>query len=171
MSRRDFERTSVVLSRLTEDDLLEAAQQEEKGQPISNPRVIVLRKMVQVSMQKVMGSDASRALNRSRMWSTSLFLNPVNLWMTLNFVDRHDPICQVFAGENIDMDKAATRFFFFLANTIFETLFGFAPQARTGQGRMGTLGLGQAYYGMVEAQGRGSLHLHMLMWLRNSPNA
>lgn len=192
MSRADYERTSATLSELTEADLVKAAHEEETGQSFSDPRVTLLRKMVQVTMQKVMGSDASRALNRSKMWSTSLYLNPVNLWMTLNFVDRHDPICQVFAGQDIDMDNlqnatglsahqravnvakdpyAATQFFFFLANTILETLFGFTPKARTGEGRMGVLGQGSAYYGMVEAQGRGSLHLHMLMWLCNSPNA
>ncbi|KAF8603659.1 hypothetical protein BDV93DRAFT_442049 [Ceratobasidium sp. AG-I] len=192
MGRKDFDRTSAILTQLTEADLTKATQEEETGRSFSDARIVLLRKTVQVTMQKVMGSNASRALNRSKMWSTSLYLNPVNLWMTLNLVDRHDPICQIFAGENIDMDNlqgmlglsaqdrarnvaedpfAAAQFFFFLANTILETLFGFTPHARTGDGRMGALGLGNAYYGMVEAQGRGSLHLHMLMWLRDSPHA
>lgn len=192
MGRKDFDRTSAILTQLTESDLTKATQEEERGCMFSDARISLLRKTVQVTMQKVMGTNASRALNRSKMWSTSLYLNPVNLWMTLNLVDRHDPICQVFAGENIDMDNlqdvlspsaqdrarnvaedpfAAAQFFFFLANTILETLFGFAPKGTSSEGRMGALGMGNAYYGMVEAQGRGSLHLHMLMWLRNSPHA
>lgn len=32
----------------------------------------------------------------------------------------------------------------------------------------GILGPVQTYYGMVEAQNRGSLHLHAFIWLKNS---
>ncbi|KDN43279.1 hypothetical protein RSAG8_06246, partial [Rhizoctonia solani AG-8 WAC10335] len=140
-------------------------------------------------MQKVMGSDGSRALNRSNIWSISLYLNPVNLWITLNFIDHHNPICQVLAGQKIDIDNlsqvlnlsaqsrainvaqdpfAATQFFFFLAKTGLTTLFGFATDNRLGEIKMGELGKGNAYFGAVEAQGRGNLHLH-LMWLANPP--
>ncbi|KAG8706406.1 hypothetical protein FRC08_001079 [Ceratobasidium sp. 394] len=133
-----------MLSSLTMENLQKAADEEEKGVVSSDRRILVLRKMVQVTLQKVMGTDASRVLNRSKIWSTSLYLNPMNLWMTLNFIDRHDPICQVFVGENINMDDlstllsahqraknvaqdpyAATQFFFFLAQTVLRTLFGF----------------------------------------------
>ncbi|KAG8700858.1 hypothetical protein FRC09_005711 [Ceratobasidium sp. 395] len=192
MSRRDFDRVCATLSKLTPEALKKAAAEEEKGLTISDPRVMLLKKLTRATLQKVMGSDASRALNRSKIWSTSLYLNPVNLWMTLNFIDRHDPICQVFAGENINMDDlsshlapsshqraknvaedpfAATQFFFFLANTVLKTLFGFSTDKRLGENRIGELGLGNAYFGVVEAQGRGSLHLHLMMWLANSPNA
>jgi hypothetical protein len=181
-----------MLSTLNAEDLQKAADEEERGGRATDPRIMVLRKMVQVTLQKVMGTDASRALNRSKLWSTSLYLNPMNLRMTLNFVDQHDPICQIFAGENIDMDDlggivrlsaherakkvaqdpfAATQFFFFLAKTILSTLFGFNADGRTGPNRMGELGVGSAYFGVVEAQGRGSLHLHLVMWLANSPDA
>lgn len=109
-SRKDFDKSSAVLSELTEENLSKAAQDEEQGKMSSNPRVSLLRKCVQVTMQKVMGSNASWALNRSKIWSTSLYLNPANLWITLNFIDRHDPICQVFAGEDIDMDNFKPTF-------------------------------------------------------------
>jgi uncharacterized protein YfiM (DUF2279 family) len=192
MTRQDFDRFSAALSILTPEDLIKASEEEEKGLISSDPKIRLLRRVVQVAQQKVMGSDASQALNRSKIWSTSLYLNPMNLWMTLNLVDRHDPICQVFAGKDIDMENlagvlglsaqeraqtvaedpyAATQFFFFLANTILETLFGFAIKSRAASNAMGALGLGNAYFGAIEAQGRGSLHLHLVMWLQNSPNA
>jgi hypothetical protein len=192
MSRRDFDRVCAMLSTLTPEDLKRAADDEEQGTLCTDSRIMALRKMVQVTLQKVMGTDASRALNRSKIWSTSLYLNPMNLWMTLNFVDRHDPICQIFAGEHVNMDDlsgvlrlsanerarnvakdpfAATEFFFFLARTIIKTLFGFNADGRGGPNRMGELGVGNAYFGVVEAQGRGSLHLHLIMWLANSPDA
>ncbi|CCO35196.1 DNA repair and recombination protein pif1,mitochondrial [Rhizoctonia solani AG-1 IB] len=192
MSRRDFDRVCGAVGQLKADDYRKAALEEEKGNLTGDPKLALLKKAIRVTMQKVMGSDASRALNRSKIWSTSLFLNPVNLWITLNFIDRHDPICQVFAGENIDLDNldrvlnlsaqqrainvaqdpfAATQFFFFLAKTVLKTLFGFATDSRVGENQMGELGIGSAYFGAVEAQGRGSLHLHLMMWLANSPDA
>jgi Helitron helicase-like domain at N-terminus len=36
---------------------------------------------------------------------------------------------------------------------------------------MGIFGLVSAYFGVIEVQGRGSLHVHMLLWLKNAPNA
>ena len=39
------------------------------------------------------------------------------------------------------------------------------------QSRKGVLGLVSGYFGVVEAQGRGSLHTHMLVWLKHVPNA
>ena len=34
----------------------------------------------------------------------------------------------------------------------------------------GLFGQCEAYYGMVEAQGRGTLHCHLLLWLSGNPN-
>jgi hypothetical protein len=36
---------------------------------------------------------------------------------------------------------------------------------------MGILGRISAYFGVVEAQGRGTLHVHMLLWLEDAPNS
>jgi len=35
----------------------------------------------------------------------------------------------------------------------------------------GIFGKIQSYIGMVEVQGRGTLHLYILLWLKNAPNA
>ena len=35
-------------------------------------------------------------------------INPPSLWITINPSDLHDPIAQIFAGEDIDMDKFAS---------------------------------------------------------------
>ncbi|KAG8689870.1 hypothetical protein FRC11_000092, partial [Ceratobasidium sp. 423] len=188
----DFDHVTAAVGQLKPEDYQKASQDEKKGVHNQDPRVGLLKKAIRVTMQKVMGTDASRALNHSKIWSTSLYLNPVNLWITLNFIDRHDPICQVFVGEQIDMDDlsrvlnlsatnrainvaqdpfAATQFFFFLANVVLKTLFGFATDNQLAENEVGELGKGNTYFGAVEAQGRGSLHLHLMMWLANSPDA
>jgi hypothetical protein len=35
---------------------------------------------------------------------------------------------------------------------------------------MGILGFVNGYFGVIEAQGKGSLHVHMLLWLKHAPN-
>jgi len=60
---------------------------------------------VQASASRVLGSDQTRIRLRSQIWSTSIYLNPPSLWITINPCDLHDPIAQIFAGEEIDIDN------------------------------------------------------------------
>ncbi|KIO01480.1 hypothetical protein M404DRAFT_961993 [Pisolithus tinctorius Marx 270] len=39
------------------------------------------------------------------IWGTCLMLGGPLLWLTINPVDLHNPIAQVFAGENIDLNQ------------------------------------------------------------------
>lgn len=48
---------------------------------------------------------------------------------------------------------------------------GIHTSNRQAESRMGIFGYVSGYFGVIEAQGRGSLHVHMLIWLRNAPNA
>ena len=54
---------------------------------------------------------------------------------------------------------------------MLETLFGIRILPQQIESRLGILGFVNGYFGVVEAQGRGSLHVHMLLWLRHAPNA
>lgn len=193
MRRKDFDRASQLFSTLTRDDLAAAADAEQNGRKIDNPKILLLRRLIHCAGAKVMGSDASRASYRSEIWSTALYLNPPSIWLTINPTDLHDPLVQVLAGEQIDMDDfratmgpdrerraenvardpyACAEFFNFLINLILEKLLGIQANGhRKVTTSMGALGRVTGYYGVVEAQGRGSLHLHMLLWLENAPSA
>jgi hypothetical protein len=192
MRRKDFEKAARLFSDLTQDDLAAAAEAELKGRPITNPKILLLRRLIHCAGAKVMGSDTSRAAYRSQIWSTMLFKNAPSLWITINPNDLHDPIVQVLLGENIDMDNflatagpdrqqraeniakdpyACAEFFHFLITLILEKLFGIKACGRKVNTTMGILGRVSAYYGVVEAQGRGSLHLHMVVWLENAPSS
>ena len=39
------------------------------------------------------------------------------------------------------------------------------------QSGLGILGRVSAYFGTVESQGRGTLHLHLIVWLKDAPNS
>ena len=192
MDRRTFEREARTISSITSQKLEEAAAQEEKGLPISDQSVRLLKKHIHATASRIQGSDQSRYRLRSQIWSTSTVLGPPSLWITINPSDLHNPIAQVFAGEEIDMDKfmatlgpdkakrakniaddpyAAAKFFHFMISTILETLFQIKvtpAQVKTGVGVFGGV---TAYFGTVESQGRGTLHLHILIWLKDVPSS
>ena len=119
-------------------------------------------------------------------------MRPPSLWLTINPLDYEDPVAQILAGENIDMDSfsdvmgpdpskraknmaddpyASVSFFNFIIRTTIVTLFGVQTSRCQVESRKGIFGLVNAYFGVVEAQGRGLLHVHMLLWLKHAPNA
>lgn len=191
MQGRLFEREARVVSSVTTEKLEQAKSDEEKGLPISDEAVRALKKHVYATAARVSGSDQSRYRLRSQIWSTSTVLGPPSLWITINPSDLHDPIAQVFAGEDIDMDNfmatlgpdkakraknvaddpyAAAKFFHFMISTILETLFQVEVTAAQVKSKMGVFGCVTAYFGTVESQGRGTLHLHLLVWLKDVPS-
>ena len=191
MHRRDFERDALAISTLTVADLKQAEKEEAAREPISNPRVKLLRNHVFATAGRVKGSDRVRALYRGQIWGTCLKLGGPSLWTTINPSDIHDPVVQIFAGEEIDMDNfmktlgpdsnrraanvardpyAASKYFFFIIDAVLRTLFGITITKDQVHTTMGLLGRIASYFGVVEAQGRGSLHVHMLIWLDDTPN-
>jgi len=132
-----------------------------------------------------------RASYHSQVWGTTLKLRGPSLWITINPSDTHNPVVQILAGKQIDMDNllviagpdsdhqarnvandpyAASKYFFFIINTVLCTLFGITAKRNRIFTTMGLLGHLKAYFGVVEAQGQGTLHLHMLLWLEDTPN-
>ena len=137
---------------------------------------------------RVMGSDQSRYQLRSQIWSTSVVLGPPTLWITINptqadlHESNYDPIAQVFAGANINLDQfspdvgpdasnrtktiaadpyAAAKFFHFIISTILETLFGVHVTEFQVRSQTGILGRLSSYFGTVESQGRGTVEIDM----------
>jgi hypothetical protein len=94
-----------------------------------------------------------------------------------------------FAGDEIDLDKmtlnsvpdyfdqscliaknpaVAARFFNVYMKAFISEILGYDPKQEDLEG--GILGVVKASYGCVEAQGRGTLHCHMLIWLEGGLN-
>ena len=66
---------------------------------------------------------------------------------------------------------ASASFFHVMINAILQHLLGITGQNKTKscQIETGILGKINGYIGTVEAQGQGTLHLHMILWLKGSP--
>ncbi|CAF3989282.1 unnamed protein product, partial [Adineta steineri] len=124
---------------------------------------------------RVMGSAYSRMALRTRIHSLIYNQCLPNILMTLNPADIHSPIALYFAGVKLDLDNiqmeqllntykraeiiashpvATAKFFHLLITNILETIIV-----------DGVLGPIKAYFGTVQSQGRGFLHLHLLIWL------
>ena len=193
MKRTDFTRQINLISTITPDDLKKASEEETRKVRFSNPAVQALRGQLATVRTRVKGTDESRQHVRSKIWGTNLVSNPPTLWITINPADTQDPIAQVFAGAEIDLDNfcntggpnsverarniaedpfSSAKYFHFVVKCVLEILFGITKR---GSGRMdrkeGIFGKVQNYVGTVEAQGRGTLHLHMLLWLTDAPTA
>ena len=193
MKKGSYFRHQNILSTITADDLTKASREETRGVPFSNPAVRALRSQLKAVKTKVQGSDESRISIRGKIWGTNLLHNPPSIWVTINPADTQDPIAQVLAGADIDLDNfcktagpdsidratnmasdpfASANFFHLMIKTILECLFGIS-KGRNGIviRKEGIFGFIKSYVGTVEAQGRGSLHLHMLLWLDGAPTA
>jgi hypothetical protein len=176
---------------LKPSDLMQAAGEESRRVPFSNDAVKNLRRHITSIRSKVMGTDESRVGIRSKIWSLTAQIGPPSLWITLNPSDTGDPIAQVLTGADIDLDQfidalgpnattrsnliasdpyAAAKYFHFIIDTILELLFGIRVRRHEHiRRRAGIFGTMKAYIGSVEAQGRGTLHFHMIGWLKGAP--
>jgi hypothetical protein len=107
INRSSFRTLEPVIAKLTSADLKRASAEETRRVPFSNPSVRALRTQLTAVRSNVMGTDESRTQIRSKIWSTTVVKGPPSLWITINPSDTHDPIAQIFAGQEIDMDAFA----------------------------------------------------------------
>jgi hypothetical protein len=189
ISKTSFLRHERAIRALKPSDFDLAAAEENAHKSFSNPTIQSLRHTLSAVRSKVMGTDESRIKIRSLIWGMCMMKNPPSIWMTINPADTQDPIAQVLCGEDLDLDDfincaharpsdvavasdpyAAASFFHLMVNAILECLLGIKGYKRGQPVRRekGILGIVEAYIGTVEAQGRGTLHLHMVLWLRGA---
>ncbi|KAK0436979.1 uncharacterized protein EV420DRAFT_1487302 [Desarmillaria tabescens] len=193
-SRSSFIKNRAAIMSLTPETLKKASEEEAHRVPFSHPGVRALRKQLSAVRVCVPGTDKSRRSIRSKIWSMNLVFNLPSLWITINPSDMHNPIAQVLAGENIDLDHfvktagpnledrglnmasdpfAATQYFHLVISIVLQELFGIkgATSGSFMSRKEEIFGLVNAYIGAVEAQGQGTLHLHILLWLKGAPSS
>ena len=79
----------------------------------------------------------------------------VNEWWSM---DRHQRA--VFVARN---PGPATQFFDMMIKNVLDIIVHY------GKDGQGSFGESETYYGMVEAQGQGTFHYHMLLWVKGNP--
>lgn len=171
-----------VLERIEKGGTVTACSKEER-------RVLRLMKEVNLVTAKVPGSSASRVNMRNEIRALTMTHGMPSFYITINPADTHNPIVKFLSGENIDIDSMlegdipkyweqsvlissnptiGAKFFNTYLKAFIRTVLGFA--ASESDVEEGILGVVKAHYGCVEAQGRGSLHCHMLVWIEGALN-
>lgn len=188
MSKQCYLRHERAIRSLSSADFAVAGAEEKARKRLSNDTIRSFRKSLTAVRSKVMGTDESCIKIRSLIWGMCMMKNPPSIWLTINPADTQDPIAQVFCGEEIDLDNfvrsidrpsdvavasdpyASASFFHFMVNAILRELLGIqgSKNGRPVQREKGILGTIEAFIGAVEAQGRGTLHLHMVLWLQGA---
>jgi hypothetical protein len=129
----------------------------------------------------VKGSLTSKKYMRNEVWSLISYIGAPSWFITLSPADINHPICIYFADKNITFKPeiyfkktddayrlvtsnpvAAARFFHIMVKNFIKHVLGFETK------HPGFYGKTEAYYGTVEQQGRLTLHLHMLLWIKNA---
>ena len=172
----------TVSERMARGDNTTACNEEER-------RVLQLMREVNGVTSHVPGTPSGRAVMRQEIRALMVDQGLPNFYLTINPADVYNPLVRFLAGDEIDPDNilpedhdylsqarcvasnpaAAAKFFNIYMNAFIYALLGYDSKHRNAEG--GILGKVKAYYGCVEAQGRGSLHCHMLVWVEGGLNA
>ena len=128
------------------------------------------------------GSTTSKKYVRNEIWSLINYLSSPSWYITLSPADIQHPICIYFANSDNKFTPnlpgyddrlrtvcqnpvAGARFFHFMVKTFLEDILAVKSPDKTG-----FYSPTSRYHGMVEQQGRLTLHLHMLLWIKGNLN-
>lgn len=174
--RKDFTRVCEVLRNVGPADLEKALSMEERNYPLNIK--LLLDKVYSIGVS-IPGSQSYLRQRRREIQAMIIRYGPPHFYITLNPADIHSPLLLHLAGEKLDLNSLLFRsatyrsrilaanpvaqalFFDKTIKSIFQILFGFDSE-----NHQGVLGNMQGFYGVYEAQGRGSLHIHSLVWLK-----
>ncbi|PPQ67617.1 hypothetical protein CVT26_006827 [Gymnopilus dilepis] len=150
-------------------------------------RILRILRSITMTTRSLPGSDGYKANMRRQIRSIINAKGAPTLFVTLNPSDVDHPIVRLFGGEDIDVAElyngnmqemdawrrkvyaarnpaASAKFFDLMVQTFIKIIL------KHGTGQRGLYGVCEAYFGAVEAQGKGTLHIHMLIWLRGHPS-
>jgi hypothetical protein len=194
VKRNNFDRIAAQFGTVSSAVVHTVAERVAKGDSVTannaeERRVPALMKEVNIITSHVPGSAQSKFLRRNEIRALMMEMGMPSFYNTINPADIYHPMVKFLAGSEIDLqnlrpqDIADTyvqaraiaknpsltaRFLNRYMKAVISTLLGYDPKQENTEG--GVLGVCEAYYGCVEAQGRGSLHCHMMVWIASALN-
>ena len=176
---------------ITKDDLDEMLKERSEGN-YSNEKMSQISKIVDLFFGKAEFSQSSKSKRRMELKSTIIRYGSPSIYLTISPSDIHHILayttCAQLHDDNFDIIQYLSKiedieneafrkqqtaenpvsiaeFFHILITAITNFLIG--SKNDNNEGIFGEL---SSYYGMVECQDRGSLHIHLLLWIKGSPN-
>lgn len=176
------------LNDITEADIKEAIILKNSNSIIpENHPAKPLMSAIRLVGARTKYSDYFKSNSRSEIMSTIISSGPPALYVTISPLDHRHILAFKFTNKTLDLDSSnlpeslnddqfrlrqaaqnpvsLAEFFHVLISQILNTLIG------GGRNNVGIFGPLQHYYGMVEAQNRGTLHIHLVLWIHGTPNA
>ncbi len=146
---------------------------------ISDPDVKLLLNQIHVVGGNVIGTPYAKRKNRLEIQGGMINLGMPAFWVTLNPAEVHSPVVSFMCGYEVDLNEkfpeipsaydrakyasknpvVCARYFDMVVKAFITCLLRYQKEGG------GILGNVSGYYGCPEEQGRGALHLHMLIWL------
>lgn len=192
IKRSYFDEFANSLQNISQESIASVAERYSKGDfasPYSDEERLVVRLMREVNLvsQPVPGSSSSKQVLRNQIRGMMTDLGLPSFYITINPADIYNPLVRFLAGDEIDVDNVvgdnrdnswnqsifiarnpfvAGKFFHIYMQAFFKCLLGF--DVKTMSCSKGLFGVTKGYFGCVEAQGRGSLHCHLLVWLEGA---
>ncbi|PPR00579.1 hypothetical protein CVT26_009855 [Gymnopilus dilepis] len=144
-------------------------------------KIMDIMRSISCTTRSLPGSNGYKKLMRDQIRSIIHARGSPTLFITINPSDVDHPLVRIFAGEDLDLDDvcrgedmdswkrkvfaarkpaASALFFDFMIQNFIKVIL--KPHTN----KHSLYGICDAYYGTVEAQGKGTLHCHMLIWLR-----
>lgn len=154
-------------------------------QTIEEKDLVHLVSRVGAVTRELPGTTGYKLRMRNEIKSLVHFRGTPAFFLTINPSDINHPLVRLYAGEQISLEAmergqeltewrrkllvarnpaSCAKFFHTMIATFIDVIL------RHGRPQQGLFGKCSAYYGTVEAQGRGTLHCHMLIWIEGHPN-
>lgn len=168
------------LASLNYDRLRKAADEIATYRLSSDPLVRKLLKDITTIGARVPGSFFQKLQMRGELRGLIVREGMPAFWLTINPSDLQNPLVLVLAGfehrpaHRTDLNSAMKRatatsdpvavakFFHYTCKAVLDGLLGGKPT------ELGVFGDVSNYFGVVESNGRGMLHLHTLVWVRGN---
>ena len=168
--RVDQEVLSSIADRMSKGELVKPSNQEETD------CFQVIRDLDHIG-GKVSGSVTSKKYMRNEIWSLIAHEGAPLWYITLSPADVKNPIALYYADRDVTFKPnirapeeryrliasnpvPCARFFNFMVEQFIKHVLG------VGSDHPGLYGETSAYYGTVEQQGRLTLHIHLLLWIK-----
>ena len=168
--QKNWPTTELLLASLTCEQLLEAASQAERHEPITDPAVRELLKGVTRVGSTAAGSDERKSYLLAQLKSSIVQFGCPLIFITINPHERYSPLALFYAGEKIDVKKycpkslsLASRLQVTLDNPLavveyFHTMIKAIIDHMLKGGMFGDVA---HHFATIEYQGRGTPHTHL----------
>jgi hypothetical protein len=172
-SHTNWPATKTLLESLAAQDILNAAEEAEKHEPISDLRVRELLKMISRVGATAPGSDEKKSYLLAQLKSAMVYHGCPTIFVTLNPAENHSPIALFYAGEDIDVKNfdpkmytsvqrlertlnnplAVVEYFHNMIRIIIDKVL-----------KGGIFGELAHHFGTIEYQGRKTPHIHLAVY-------